>query len=216
MPFPPLIVYSMHIGLPADEYNQEVTYELQDDAYCLVIAADCNHWIRRGAFPGGQRDPVAGRDISCPPRNAPPGNRSVTRKQEGRVAPPFIKGHPLIGWRMPSSVRTTGTRFHNTAFTLATLYAHSSTRFLPPRNTDTQMVKNSTQPCATNCAITITVSATRFPSVRNRSNRSIASFLGFMVSTAFPGRLDTHQFRNLYYGRISCNIQTNQTGDTTT
>ena len=96
----------------------------------------------------------------------------------------FISNHP--------SVRTTGTRFHKTAFTLATLYAQSSTRFLPPKNTDTQMVKNSTIPCVTNCAITINVSATRFPSFRNRSNRSIASFLGFMSSASFPCRSDTH------------------------
>jgi hypothetical protein len=56
----------MHICLPADESNQEVTYEIQDDAYGLVIAADGNHRVWRGAFPGGQRDPVAGQGISCP------------------------------------------------------------------------------------------------------------------------------------------------------
>ena len=50
----------MHICLPADESNQEVTYEIQDDAYGLVIAADCNHRVWRSDFPGGQRDPVAG------------------------------------------------------------------------------------------------------------------------------------------------------------
>ena len=55
----PLVnVYSIHICLPADESNQEVTYEIQDDADGLVIAADCNHWVWPGAFPGGQVDPV--------------------------------------------------------------------------------------------------------------------------------------------------------------
>jgi len=48
----------MHNCLPADESNREVTYEIQDDAYGLVIAADCNHWVWRGTFPGGQVDPV--------------------------------------------------------------------------------------------------------------------------------------------------------------
>ena len=63
---PLLIVYSMHIGLPADESDQEVTYENQDDAFVLVIAADCNHRFWRGAFPGGRRDPIAGQDILHP------------------------------------------------------------------------------------------------------------------------------------------------------
>ena len=56
----------MHICLPADESNQEVTYEIQDDAYGLVIAADGNHRVWRGAFPGGQRDPVVGKGSSYP------------------------------------------------------------------------------------------------------------------------------------------------------
>jgi len=43
-----------------------VTHEIQDDAYGLVIAAHGNHWVWRGAFPCGQRDPVAGSGISCP------------------------------------------------------------------------------------------------------------------------------------------------------
>jgi hypothetical protein len=43
-----------------------VTYEIQDDADGLVIAADCNHWVGTGVFPGGQVDPVAGGDISYP------------------------------------------------------------------------------------------------------------------------------------------------------
>ena len=50
----------MHICPPADESNKEVTYEIEDDAYVLVIAADGNHWVWRGAFPGGQRNPVGG------------------------------------------------------------------------------------------------------------------------------------------------------------
>jgi len=69
----------MHICLPADESNQEVTYENQDDAYGLVIAAVCNHWVWRRAFPGGQRDPVAGGLLSPvqrvqpqPPAGKPP------------------------------------------------------------------------------------------------------------------------------------------------
>jgi len=57
----------MHISLPADESNQEVAHELQDDAYGLVIASDGNHRVWRDPFPGGQGDPLAGRDISCPP-----------------------------------------------------------------------------------------------------------------------------------------------------
>ena len=61
-----LIVYSIHTCLPADESDQEVTYEIQDDAYCLVIAAHCNHWVWRCAFPGGQRDPVVGKGTSYP------------------------------------------------------------------------------------------------------------------------------------------------------
>jgi hypothetical protein len=56
----------MHICLPADESTHEVTYEIQDDAYGLVDAADCNNWVWRGAFPGGQVDPVVGWDISNP------------------------------------------------------------------------------------------------------------------------------------------------------
>jgi TPR repeat protein len=59
----------MHICLPADESIKEVTHELQDDAYGLVIAADGNHRVWRGAFPGGQGDPVVGQDISCPLEN---------------------------------------------------------------------------------------------------------------------------------------------------
>ena len=55
----------MHICLPADESNQKVTYG-QDDAYGLVIAADGNHRVWRGAFPGGQGDRVVSQDISYP------------------------------------------------------------------------------------------------------------------------------------------------------
>jgi hypothetical protein len=56
LPF--LIVYSIHISLPADESNQEVIYENQDDAEGLVIAADCNYRVWPGVFPGDQLDPV--------------------------------------------------------------------------------------------------------------------------------------------------------------
>jgi hypothetical protein len=56
----------MHICLPADESNKEVTYEIQDDADGLGIAADCNHWVWPGAFHGAKVDPIAGQDISTP------------------------------------------------------------------------------------------------------------------------------------------------------
>ena len=60
----------MHISLPADESNQEVTYEIQDDADGLVIAADCNHWVWPVAFHGGIVDPVVGEGISYPSRGS--------------------------------------------------------------------------------------------------------------------------------------------------
>jgi cysteine synthase B len=43
-----------------------VTYEIQDDADRLVIAADCNRWVWTGAFPGGNIDPVSRQDASYP------------------------------------------------------------------------------------------------------------------------------------------------------
>ena len=43
-----------------------MTYEIQDDADCLVIAADCNHRVWPVAFHGGLVDPLAGEDIPYP------------------------------------------------------------------------------------------------------------------------------------------------------
>lgn len=60
MLFPPAYRIQYTYLFAADESKLKVTYEIQDDAYGLVIAADGNHWVWRGAFPGGQRDPVAG------------------------------------------------------------------------------------------------------------------------------------------------------------
>jgi len=74
----------MHICLPADESNPEVTYAIQDDGEGLVIAADGNHCVWRGAFPGGQGDPVAGQGIFPTRWKLKP----VIRSQDGHKLPP--------------------------------------------------------------------------------------------------------------------------------